>query len=280
MHYNMAAIFFCLLAGGLCFAPEGAASSAPFIWWSPAQAERTPDGRVGQVLTLEASSQLTRPEAWLRVTPQPSFNRPGEMKKAHWRQAEWAGAEPWTLTVQAGEYVRVDAFAWAEIEGRPHFAQTRLLLYGKSGESGTEGPGEAPDRPEFQVTSDGEFYWPQTGHEFTLTIEGLEAADGLEVWSGQGELLALLEASAGAFKYIPAHDPTLNLAGSRAVKPLIFVARGPGDESASLTLMVHRSRLAGLNLKAGLAVIAATFMITCLGAGILGEGAACPKERP
>jgi len=281
MHYNAAAIFFCLLAGGLCSAPEGAASSAPFIWWSPAPAERRPDGRVAQVLTLKASSELIRPEAWLKVTPQPRFNRPGEPKTAHWRQGAWASAEPWTLAVQAGEYVRVDAFARAEIEGRPHFAQTRLLLYGKSKESEAETPGEeAPDRPEFQVSSNGEFYWPQTGHEFTLTLEGLEAANGLEVRSGQGELLDVLENSAGAFKYIPAHDSALNRAGPRAVKPLIFLAHGPDGESASLTLMVHRSRVSGLNLKAGLAVIAASFMISCLGARVLGGGAARPKERP
>ena len=280
MYHSLAAIVFFFWAGGACFASEGAASSAPYIWWSPAPAESTPDGRVGQVLTLEASSKLIRPEAWLRVTPQPRFNRPGELSKAHWRQVEWTKAEPWTLTVQAGEYVRVDAFARAEIEGRPHFAQTRLLLYGKSKASEPEGPGEAPDRPEFQVSSNGEFYWSQTGHEFTLTLEGLEAAGGLEVWNGQGELLALLQISAGAFKYTPAHDLALNRAGPLAVKPLIFVARNHDGESASLTLMVHRSRLAGLNLKAGLAVIAAAFMISCLGAGVMGEGAARPKERP
>jgi hypothetical protein len=200
----------------------------------------------------------------LRVTPLYRFNQPGEPEKARWLKGEWASTEPWALAVQAGEYVKVDVFARAEIEGRPHFAQTRLLLYGQSGEDEKvpENLAETPDRPEFQISSDGEFYWPQTGHEFTFRLEGLEmAGGGLEVWSAQGELLDFAGTSAQVFKYTPPHDPALDRAGYRAEKPLIFVARNPDGASSSFTLVVHRSRLAGRNLPAGLGLFAAAVTV-------------------
>jgi hypothetical protein len=261
------------------WALEGAALATPYIWWSPAPAERLADGRVGQVLTLKIFPQADParpPEAWLRVTPLRRFNQPGEPETARWRQGEWASADPWTLAVQAGEYAKVDAFAKAEIEGVSHFAQARLLLYGQAGEADPGIFAEAPKNlPEFQISSNGEFYWPQTGHEFTLALAGLAAPGGLEVHSGQGELLDRAEDADGAFKYTPAHDPALDRAGYKAEKPLIFVARNPEGDSASFTLVVRRSRLAGLRPKAGLAVFAAAFLLCGLTTGL-----ARLRERP
>jgi len=271
--YWKTAIFIFICFGSFSFASESSAETAPhFIWWSPAPSARTFDGRESLVLTLEASPNFNPdkpPEAWLRVTPQRRFNQPGEPAKAHWRQGEWSSIEPWTLAVQAGEYVRVEAFARAEIAGRPHYAQTRLLLYGQSGEDGSV-PGDLaapPNRPKFQVSSSGELYWPQTGHAFVFTLDGLETGE-LEVWNGQGELLDQARDLAGVFKYTPAHDPALNRAGIRAGKPLIFVARNSDGDSASYTLVVHRSRWAGFNLRAGLAVFTTAFLLSGLGVGL------------
>jgi len=150
------------------------------------------------------------------------------------------------------------------------------LISPKNNENDPEGRAEALSQPEFQVSSNGEFYWPQTGHEFTLALEGLETAEGgLEVWSGQGELLDRAKAAAGVFNYTPAHDPALDRAGYKAEKPLVFVARSPEGGSASFTLVVRRSRLAGLNLEAGLAVFTAAFLFSGLGVGLKRL-----KERP
>ena len=270
--------FIWLSAGGPASASESVVPA--FIWWSPDPVKRLADGRASQVLTLKTSlpSSAIQPQAWLRVTPLRRYNQPDTPETARWLRGEWLSAEPWTMAAAAGEYVQADAFARAEIDGQAHFAQTRLLLYGQSREngSGREALIQDPGPAEFQVSSDGEFYWPQTGHEFTFALRGLEAAgDGLEVRGGQGESLGRAEASAGAFKYTPAHDPALDRAGYAAEKQLVFVARDAAGGSASFTLVVHRSRRAGLNLPAGLAVFGSAFLCCALGAGL-----ARLKERP
>jgi len=235
--------------------------------------ERLADGRVSQILTLKASpnSRLARPEAWLRETPLRRFNQPGEQKKTRWRKGEWASIEPWTLVIQADEYIKLDVFTKAEIEGRSHFAQTTHLLYGHSDKKGTDRGdlSDVPNLAEFQISSNREFYWPQTGHEFTFTLKGLDTtSSGLEVWSSQGELLDRPELLAGVFKYTPTHDPTLDRAGYKAWKPLIFVARNHEDNTTSFTLMVHRSRLAGLNKGAGLAIFTTALVLCSLVVGL------------
>lgn len=242
---------------------------APFIWWSPAPVERLGDGRARQTLTLETSSKTSvkLPEAWLRVTPLRRYNRPGEPAEAFWLKGEWASASPWTLVVETNGYVTADVFARAEIGGRTHFAQTVLRLFSRSEAAGQalEGLEDVPDVPEFRMSSSGEFYWPQTGHEFTFALEGLDAArNELEIWSGQGARLATLTASTGTFKYTPAHDPSLDRAGYAAGKPLIFMARDNNGGSAAFTLVVHRSRTAGLDKDAGLAVFAAALLLSGL----------------
>ena len=280
MPWKATALFFFiwLSAGGPASAAEsadeeGAASTSAFIWWSPDQVKRLADGRASQVLTLKTSppSRAIQPQAWLRVIPLRRYNQPDPPEKALWLRGEWLSTEPWILAAAAGEYAQVDAFARAEIDGQPHFAQTRLLLYGQSreNESGPEAQVQNPGPAEFQVSSNGEFYWPQTGHEFTFALQGLEAAGGgLEVRDGLGELLDRAKTSEGAFKYTPAHDRALDRAGYAAAKTLVFVARDAAGDSASFTLVVHRSRLAGLNLPAGLAVFAAAFSLCGLGVGL------------
>ena len=259
----MATVLLILFLGGVpCFASEGAAS--PCIWLIPGDGVRLPDGRMEQAVTLEAAPAfaMEQPEIWLRI-------RKGRGGEAVWRRGEWSSAGPWTLIVQSGEYATADVFARAAIEGRPHFAQTRLILYGQGGEAERdEGSGEGPNWPAFTVRSNGESYWPQTGHEFSVSFSGGEGGytEGgyMEVRNGRGELLDEVRHSGGGYVYTPAHDPALNRAGTTAVKPLLFVVRINEGGSASYTQMVHRSRFAGMNKRAGLSVFAAAFALSGL----------------
>jgi len=255
----MVAIFFLIqfLGSVPCFASED--TEAPFIWLVPGDGVRLPDGRMEQAVTLEAASALAveQPEVWLRI-------RKGGGGEAVWRRGEWSSAAPWTLIVQSGEYATADVFAGAEIEGRPHFAQTRLILYGQGGETeGDEGSGEGPHWPVFTVRSNGESYWPQTGHEFSVSFSG-EEGGYMEVRNGRGELMDEARHSGEGYTYTPAHDPALNRAGTTASKPLLFVVRINEGGSASYTQIVHRSRFAGMNKQAGLCVFAAAFALSGL----------------
>jgi len=253
----------------------------PFIWWSVGEAGRLPDGRTEQALTLMASpdSKIEKPEAWIRIrapkiTPiSETWVRvtTGSISKAGWFMGQWSLSAPYVLAVQSSEYATADVFARAEINGRAYFAQTRLMLYGMGGanEKEDEGTNEVPDCPEFRVLSSGSFYWPQTGDEFTFNFVGKKANDVLEVWGSNGDMLAAVQASGEDYKYVPPHDPALNGLELGASKPLIFVQRLNGGGAASYTQLVHRSRDAFWNLKAGLAILAASLLATGLTVGII-----------
>jgi len=258
MRYKKLLLIFLMSVCGRAFAADSGPAS--FIWWSVGTGGSLPDGRFEQTLTLESwpTIAVEQPDVWLRV----SAGRGGD---ALWRKCEWASSNPWTLIVQSDEYASVTAFARAEIDGQPYFAQTRLVLYGQSKEKVTsrEGSGEGPDWPEFRVRSSGESYWPQTGHEFSVSLNK-EVRKDMEVWNGEGELLDEMHNSGTVYKYTPPHDPALNWAGTSASKPLIFVARIDEGGTASFTQLVHRSRFAGMNKKAGLTVFTAAFLLSCL----------------
>jgi hypothetical protein len=184
--------------------------------------------------------------------------------------------------VRSNEYATVDVFARAEVGGQPCFAQTRLTLYGQGNESGVkrEAHSEGPAWPEFTVSAKGESsYWPQTGHEFSLSLSNPDAMEdatendamgNLEIWSAQGVLVDTVRASVDGYKYIPPHDPVLNWAGTSAAKPLIFVQR-LADEggSASYTQVVHRSRYGLWDKNAGLTLFGAAFLASTITACIL-----------
>ena len=257
------------------------ASQAPFIWWSLGASSRLADGRFEQILTLEVSPDVTidSPEAWLRIRTQTGFSQSGRSGRTFWYKCSLSSAQPWTLVIQSGEYASADVFARAEIEGCPLFAQTRIVLYGQGGETekDREESEEGPAWPEFTVRSSGESYWPQTGHEFSLRINGETNGRPLEVHSGPVELAAktvhnslpvLLDTvlqTGDVYKYVAPHDPALNRAGVTAAKPLIFTARIAEGGTASFTQIVHRSRYAFWNKKAGLAVAAGSFLFSGLG---------------
>ena len=254
----------------------------PFIWWLPGAAGRLPDGRAEQVVTLEVSPviagqkcPLERPEVWLRITTRPVFLRADGKGETFWCKGDWSSSDPRTLIIQSDEYIAVDAFARAEIEGRPHFAQIQLMLYGNTKDipKEREDRGEDPAWPEFQVRSSGETYWPQTGHEFSLNfsgeIAGSHAGSFLEIRGDQGELVDEVQSTENVYRYTPAHDPALNRAGDAAAKPVIFVARTGEGGAASYTQMVHRSRYAGWNKNAGLGVFAAAFVLSGLAVGLV-----------
>jgi len=273
MHSKIIALifFFCFLGNIPASGTEYATPVAPFIWWSAGEARRLADGRIERVLTLTASptTVIEQAEVWLRVVT-PGFSR------AAWHKGYWQSSEPYTLMVQSGEYTTVDIFARAGIEGKSYFAQIRVIL-GLATETGKEGEGlgEGPNWPEFSVRSNGEAYWPQTGHEFSLKLANAKAGSHLEVWSGQGELLDRIQCSEDVYMYTAPHDPALNRAGPAAAKPLIFVLRTDAGGAASFTQMVHRSRYAFWDKKAGLTVFAASFLCFGLAVGLIRR-----RERP
>ena len=260
MRYKTIVLIFLiwLLCCNRAFAAESVPAS--FIWWSVGTGGGLPDGHFEQTLTLETWPAITveQPDIWLRVNA-------GRGAAALWRKGEWASSDPWTLIVQSNDYAVVNVFAMTRIDGQPHFAQTRLTLYGQSKETdkNREGSGEGPYWPDFQVRSSGGLYWPQTGQEFSVSLNR-EIQKNMEVWSGAGELLGEINCSGTVYTYTPPHDPALNRAGTNASKPLIFVARINEGGAASFTQIVHRSRFAGLNKKAGLTVFTAAFLLFCL----------------
>lgn len=258
----------CPLLWGLGSVPEGfALETRSFIWWAAAPAERLADGTARQLLTLTAlpGSTLESQEVFFRLTPLKRFNQAGEAKEARWFKGEWRPDEALTMELRAGEYVRAEVFAKAVIDGREHFAQTTLMLFGQSGQDFPVAlKAEKPDWPEFSVAVGGAIYWPQTGHEFSVEFQRAEPATKLEVVSAQGEILAELAASSGLFKYTPPRDPALDQAGYAASKPLIFLARDMRGGSASFAIAIHRSRVAGLDEKSGLMIFAAAFLLTAL----------------
>jgi hypothetical protein len=162
-----------------------------------------------------------------------------------------------------------EVFARAEIRGRDCFAQTRLMLYGKMMATETESQfiGEGPEYPEFGVRSNGALYWPQTGEEFAFKFDGNSSNGELEVRSGRGNLLDTVQVSGDEYKYIPPHDPELNMLGTTASKPLIFALRLDGGGTASFTQLVHRSRDGQWDKGAGLTIFAVSFL--AVGAGVV-----------
>jgi iron complex transport system substrate-binding protein len=252
------------------------APPASFIWWQVGEQGRLPDGRAEQAITLMASpgSEIERREAWIRIRP-PKLTPVSEtwvrvttenISRAGWFRGSWSPSAPCTLVVQSSEYAVADVLARAEIQGRTCFAQTCLMLYGMGGaaEVEDESAKERPSYPEFRVLSNGSFYWPQTGDEFNFNIDGGKTNGDLEVWSDRGERLETIQALGDDYKYTPPHDPALNRQQLTASKPLIFVTRLEDGGSASFTQLVHRSRDAFWNMRAGLAILAASCLVTGL----------------
>jgi hypothetical protein len=257
-------------AGQETFSPPGLEAAGPaagqeaFIHWSAAPLERLADGRIKAVLTLESSSPLENPAAYCRRARLGRFDGPGDPEDAEIHALEWE-ADGRRLVILGGEYARITVFARAEIQGRPHYAQTAFNLYGRAGAGEAPEPSrlsQAPDWPEFLVGSDGPLYWPQTGQTFTLQLKGDQnAAARLAVWDGGRRVAELLPGAAG-FQYQPAHDSALDRAGDAASKPLVFVLPIDNGGLASFTLFVHRSRSAGRDLPAGLGLFSAAAAVS------------------
>jgi hypothetical protein len=249
-------------AGQEAFGPPGPAGEV-FIHWSAAPPERLADGRIKVVLTLESSgSPLENLAAYCRRANLGRFDGPGGSEDAEIHALEWE-ADGRRLVILSGEYARITVFARAEIKGRPLYAQTAFNLYGRAKAGEAPEPGRlsyAPDWPEFLVGSDGPLYWPQIGQTFTFQLKGNQA-ERLAVWDG-GRRVAELAPGAAGFQYQPEPDPALDRAGDAASKPLVFVSPGGDGGSASFTLFVHRSRLAGRDLPAGLGIFAAAAAVS------------------
>jgi len=268
-------IFFlvCLqLLTGHSFAAAGTPGPAAeaFLQWSSASVERLDDGRVKLVLTLESSRPgvvLDNPVAFYRLTRLGRFNKPPAPEDAGIYSLNWEqSTDGLKLVIFSGEYGRATVFVRAEIEGRPHYAQTAFNLYGRSKSSvfpESNRLSQAPDWPEFLLSSNDRLYWPQTGQEFTFKfVKGEDAsAKNLTVWDG-GRRVAEVQPGSAGFQYQPEHDPILNRAGDLAFKPLVFVARNDDDGSTAFTLFIHRSRRAGWDLSAGLWLFTASVLVS------------------
>jgi hypothetical protein len=257
-------------AGQNSFGPPGQGGE-DFIYWSAAPPERLADGRIKVVLTLESSgSPLEKPAAYCRRVRLGRFDGPGGPEDAEIHTLEWE-SDGRRLVILSGEYARITVFARAEIMGRPLYAQTAFNLYGRAGAGEAPEPGRrayAPDWPEFLVGSDGPLYWPQIGQTFTFQLKGGQSpAASLAVWDG-GRRVAELAPGAAGFQYQPGPDPSLDRAGDAASKPLVFVSPSGDGGSASFTLFVHRSRLAGRDLPAGLGIFAAAAAVSAALVGL------------
>jgi hypothetical protein len=247
-------------------AAAGSSDQEAFIHWSAAPVERLASGRVRAVLTLESYGiTLENPAAYYRLDRLGRFDGPAAPKDSEIHGLDWErDTDGLKLVILSGEYARITVFARAETEGRPFYAQTAFNLYGRSEADAAPVASrlsQAPDWPEFLVGSDGPLYWPQTGQTFTLQLKGSEhGARKLAVWD-KGRRLTELTPGAAGFQYQPEHDRTLDHAGDAASKPLVFVLPGDNGGSTSFTLFVHRSRLAGRNLSAGLGLFATAVMV-------------------
>lgn len=259
----LSAVFISLSWGAASLLAASAASgqaAEPFVRWSIVPPTDYPaDGRARLSLILEASHpdlKVEKPVSFYRLTRLRRFNQEGDREQSVVLSQGWEtrpdGAPGLVLNI--GESAKVDVFAKAEIHGRSCFAQTTLYVFGRGETDDTAAVrlAEPPIWPEFKITSDGEFYWPQTGQEFTLRLSGFyssPADENLTVWDNG--FATELTPVGSHFAYRPKRDPALDRAGAAAFKTLVFVARNGSGGSASFTLPVHRSRRDGSHLAAG-----------------------------
>jgi len=109
-------------------------------------------------------------------------------------------------------------------------------------------------------------YWPQTGQCFTFRLKSNDPANGIELFVMEnGRLKALETDEKKGFSYTPAHDERLRTGNITAARQDTIIARitnGDDITKISYTMLLHRSRTAFLDQKAGFAVfLASAFLI-------------------
>ena len=246
-----------------------------YLWWHPGVARRVEGGWIRQPLML----RMTGPsipegsvDVFIRTTPMGRFGGDGsdEPPPLWWRvEAAAESEQAYSVDIIGGASFRVVVFGRTRVDDTEHWAVAHFNLYGGAVDPAIrdgivlEAP---PTPPAFGLTSDGEGYWPQTGHCFTLRPDwpGMEALAAMTVHDEYGRELARLPRTAeGGFAYRPPHDKALDRAGDIAAKPFIFVADAPGGiGTISYTLAVHRSRWANYRLIPGLGVLAGSMAAT------------------
>jgi hypothetical protein len=207
---------------------------------------------------------------WFGVfSPLERFNRVPDVSSAKVFLVKSSNpSEP--LVIKTGGIQSVRLAAKATTGKSVSYAQADFMAFGQS-DAGPSAPAVSslnsfplPDWPSLSLASSGELYWPQTGHSFTIDVSApLFSQTPMAVWEeGREAPTALVEADFfGKFVYVPPRDPDLDAAGATAAKRLAFVAEFPGGISASLTLKIHRSRVASMSPSLGLGLFGATLVV-------------------
>jgi hypothetical protein len=259
------------LIAGAATADPGREVVPAYAWWRLGESRRLPDGRVRRDLELippRTGAETETVQAFLRLAP---LTPPGGGKRtaeAAWRRLALSrpirGAFP--CSIEAGGFFRAEIWAKLETSAGEFWAATAFNLYGQAADPVLEGEiaGEPEGLPRLSLTSDGEDYWPQTGHNFRLVPEWPEAErpESVKVLDSEGQLLTTpVRDSDGGFGYRPPHDSALDRAGDLAWKHIVFLLERKGVP-IGFTLEVHRSRHGRDNLGAGLAVMSVSLAAT------------------
>jgi hypothetical protein len=160
------------------------------------------------------------------------------------------------------------------------FAQADFDIYAQDVSSSPVSGDSPPQWPFFELKSDQPLYWPQTGQAFLISLKNLPVPPGpLSVWEdGALSPAAVIEPGPeGAYAYVPPHDPELDRLGTTAAKRIVFVHDLPGRATASLSVLVHRSREARRDLPAGLGVLGASLAASAV---FLALGRRRPRPCP
>ena len=155
-------------------------------------------------------------------------------------------------------------FAFGGSKNRYYVAQTDFPGFGHSKVKVERTPAIPTKRPMplIEKMSPKFNYWPQTGQCFTFRLHPNVPTNGIELSVVEnGRLRTLDTDEKSGFSYTPSHDEQLRNGDVKASRQDTIIARltnGSDIYKISYTLLLHRSRTAFLDQKAGVAVFLAS----------------------
>jgi hypothetical protein len=151
-------------------------------------------------------------------------------------------------------------FALGGLKNRYYIAQADFPGFGNSKVKVEKKPAKTPKEPmpSIDLVSPKFNYWPQTGQCFTFRLQPNIPSNDIELFVlEKGRLRALEPAEKRGFSYVPSHDKQLrsgNVAAGRQDTIIVRITNGNEIYKISYAMLLHRSRTAFLDQKAGFAV--------------------------
>jgi hypothetical protein len=154
-------------------------------------------------------------------------------------------------------------FAFGGLKNRYYVAQADFPGFGNSEVKIEKKPAAAPmgSTPLIDLVSPKFNYWPQTGQRFTFRLQPNVPPNNIELFVLEnGRLRPLEPGEKRGFSNVPSHDKQLrnvNVAAGRQDIIIVRITNGNDIYKISYAMLLHRSRTAFLDHKAGFAVFLA-----------------------